>query len=99
MPLKVTRSPLAREDLLEIWAFIALDDAAAADRLLDRMDAVLRSIALNPQMGRARPDLRPGVRSFPVGAYILFYRITADSIDVLRVLGSSRDIHEVDLAE
>lgn len=80
MALRITRRPLAREDLLEIWEFIAEDNEAAADRTLDRIESALRSIASNPHMGRARPELRPGVRSFPVGSYILFYRAMADCI-------------------
>lgn len=92
MALRITRRPLAREDLLEIWEFIAEDNEAAADRTLDRIESALRSIASNPHMGRARPELRPGVRSFPVGSYILFYRAMADCIELVRVLNTYRNV-------
>lgn len=99
MALRITRKPQARLDLLDIWTFIAEDNEGAADRTLDRIENALRSIAENPQMGRARSELRPGVRSFPVGSYILFYRVLGDTIDVVRVLNSFRDIGGDDLAE
>lgn len=99
MALRITRKPQARLDLLDIWAFIAEDNEAAVDRTLDRIENALRTIAENPEMGRARPELRPGVRSFPVGSYILFYRVQADAIDVVRVLNSFRDIGGDDLAD
>ena len=32
---RVVRSPRAKEDLIELWSYIAVDDPAAADRMLD----------------------------------------------------------------
>ena len=44
-------------------------------------------------MGRARDeDLRSGLRSFPVGEYVIIYRILDEDILILRVLHGSRDI-------
>jgi toxin ParE1/3/4 len=45
-----------------------------------------------PEMGRKREKLFPGLRSFPVGRYIIFYRIRPDQIEIVRVLSSYRDI-------
>ena len=39
-----------------------------------------------------RPKARPGVRSFPFGAYVIFYRPLQDGVDVVRVLHGSRDV-------
>ncbi len=93
----VARKPLARQDLLEIWAYIADDSEAAADRILDRIDAAVRGIADHPAMGRARPELGAGLRSFPVGGYIVFYRLSAEVIEVVRVLSGFRDVGHHDL--
>jgi toxin ParE1/3/4 len=44
-------------------------------------------------MGRARDaDLRPGLRSFPVGDFIIVYRIEDGDVLILRVLRGSRDL-------
>jgi len=44
-------------------------------------------------LGRARDEeLRPGLRSFPVGPYIVIYRIDGDDVLILRVLRGSRNI-------
>jgi toxin ParE1/3/4 len=49
--------------------------------------------AMHPNIGRARDrDLRPGLRSFAVGEYVIIYRIHEDDVLVLRVLHGSRDI-------
>src|SRR5580698_5282948 len=52
----------------------------AADRLLLRIDSKLELYAANPGMGTKRDVLAPGLRSFPVGNYLVFYRVIADGI-------------------
>jgi toxin ParE1/3/4 len=84
--------PLAEADLLDIWDFIAEDSEANADRFLDVLNHKLQRIAQMPSMGRRREELAPGLRSFPVRNYSLFYQITEDGIDVVRVIHGSRDI-------
>ena len=66
---RVMRRPLAQTDNLEIWDFIADDSVAAADRWVDHLDDQFRLLATQPIMGRAREELSPGVRSFPIGRY------------------------------
>ena len=43
MAREIVRTPRARLDLIEIWEFIADDNEAAADRVLDRFDNLLSS--------------------------------------------------------
>jgi toxin ParE1/3/4 len=46
-------------------------------------------------IGRSRDELAPGMRSFPVGRYVVFYLPLDDGIDVVRVLHGARDIETV----
>jgi len=43
-------------------------------------------------MGRARPELGHGLRSFVVGQYVVFYRPSTKGIEIVRVLHGARDI-------
>ena len=45
-----------------------------------------------PKAGRERPELAPGLRSFPVGNYLLFYLPLPGGIDLVRVLSGYMDI-------
>jgi len=92
---QVTKTVRAEQDLDEIWLYIALDNVEAADNLLDSVDRSCRTLAIEPQAGRSRPELAPGLRSFPVGRYVVFYRPQDDGIDVVRVLHSARDIGSI----
>jgi toxin ParE1/3/4 len=91
----VVKRPLAELDLWEIWDYIADDSFDRADDFLDRVEEKLRSLARTPGMGRRREELLPGLQSFPVGNYVVFYRAIEDGIDVIRILHGSRDIEEI----
>ena len=83
----------AREDLIAIWTHIAADDAAAADRVLDRLDEAASHLARNPQMGPARDDIRPGLRYLVSGSYLLLYRSEAAGIEIVRAVHGRRDLY------
>ena len=82
----------AEADLIEIWAFIAQDSTKAADQFLDRVYDTCQTLARSPSMGRDRSDLARGVRSFPVGTYLIFYRRARRGIEVARGLSGFRDL-------
>ena len=82
----------ARRDLLDIWNRIADDDEAAADRFLDALRHRFDLLADNPYAGRRRDDLRKAYRSFPVGEYVILYRIAKPGIQILHILHGRRDI-------
>ena len=90
--VQVRKRPLAFADLADIWAFIADDSEQQADLFLNLLEVKLALLATQPEMGRARPELAPGLRSFPVKRYVVFYRPLRDGIEVLRVLHSARDV-------
>jgi toxin ParE1/3/4 len=49
-----------------IEAYIASDNPAAADRVIDAIEAACQLIADYPGVGRPREDIERGVMSFPV---------------------------------
>jgi toxin ParE1/3/4 len=85
----------AEEDLVDIWLYIAQDNPNAADRLLDEIEGKFLLLADNPQLGRARPDIAEECRYFPVGNYLILYRIIPDGIEVVRVVQGSRRLENL----
>lgn len=85
----------ADQDLLEIAFYIALDSVEVADRFIDRIHDRLELLAQSPGMGRPRDELAPSLRSFTVGNYVIFYRLSRDGIEVIRVLHGARDIDSI----
>jgi toxin ParE1/3/4 len=89
------RTSQAGSDLNEIWYYVATKSGSldVADRLIDSITDRFTLLARYPNIGRARDeDLRLGLRSFPVGEYVIMYRIQAEDVLILRVLRGSRDI-------
>ena len=87
---RVRRTPLAEQDLEDIWFFVAQDNPDAADRLLDKIEESIGLIAENPYLGPARPDIAPELRYHPVGHYLLLYRILKNGIELVRVVHGAR---------
>jgi toxin ParE1/3/4 len=81
----------ARRDLLEIWSYIAKDSEAAADRFIDLLVHRFHILGSNPYAGRERSELRPGYRSFPVGEYMIFYRVSQNHVSIMDVIHGRRD--------
>lgn len=85
-------SPLAEEDLEEIWSFVAERDVEAADRLIDEITGRFDHLLAYPEAGRARHELLVNLRSLPVKRYVIFYQPTEDGVEIFRVLHGSRDV-------
>jgi toxin ParE1/3/4 len=92
LKVRVLKRPLAELDLDDIWWYIAQDNPEAADRLLDRIEEQCQSLARFPEMGISREELMPGLRSLPVGNYVVFYLPIERGIEIVRVLHGMRDI-------
>jgi toxin ParE1/3/4 len=94
MPVIVKR-PRAKTDLAEIWDYIADDSEARADAFIETIDRKFRALAGRPDMGRVRDELETGLRSFPVGRYVIFYRPIPEGVEIVRVLHGARDLDAI----
>lgn len=92
---RLTFAPSALADLDGIADHIGQDNPDAAGRFVRKIKETCRLIAGRPLMGRARNDLLPELRSFPVGNYLLFYDVTSGGVEIVRVVHGSRDLPAV----
>ena len=91
---RIVRRPRARQDLIEIWRYIADDSGEPrADRYLRRLNDVISYLAQQPLMGRKRPEIREeGIRNFAAESHVVFYMALEDGIEVVRVIHGSQDL-------
>jgi toxin ParE1/3/4 len=92
---RVNRFRRAEEDLLAIADRIAADNPAAAAKWLDRIEGTLSLLASNPLMGEAVDSIRPRLRRFCQGSYVILYEPREKGIDLVRVLHGSRRIEDL----
>ncbi|MGD0796862.1 MAG: type II toxin-antitoxin system RelE/ParE family toxin [Acidobacteriaceae bacterium] len=93
MPHRV--SPRAEADLDDIWLYVAKESGGieTASRLIDTIASRFLLLAGFPYAGRARDhDLGTGMRSFPVGEYVIVYSVEGPSVSILRVVHGRRDL-------
>jgi len=89
---KIRRTSQSWEDFTLIHSFIAEDSPQNAAEVIRAIDEKLRFLAFNPNLGLARPELAPDVRSWLVHSYVIFYHPFEDGIVLLRVLHAAMDI-------
>ena len=92
--MQIVRSDRAHRDLLQIYNYIAERNPRAAENLLKNLDAKLKTLAHFPFIGRDRSSLAPGLRSFVVHPYVVFYLVESDKVTLVRVIDGRRDIDE-----
>jgi toxin ParE1/3/4 len=90
---RIEKRAEANLDLYELWEYVALKSPASADKLIRRINEVFGILAENPEIGHRQDDLAPGLRSFPVNPYVIFYRPLAEreGVEIVRVLHARRD--------
>jgi len=91
--MNLITSQEAEQDLLDIWLYIAEDSELAADQWIDELVNKANWLTDFAEAGVTRPELAKGLCSFPVGRYVLFYRYDNETLELVRVLHSSRDIN------
>ena len=89
---RIILAAAATRDLREAWEYIAVDSPDRADAFLNRLDELFETLASFPEMGTSREEFGPGLRSFPVGNHLVFYRLGDGTIEIARILSGYRDL-------
>src|SRR3546814_7550505 len=77
--------PRAEADIEAIALHIAQDNPSAAKRCYDDIHLRCQRIGEMPGIGVARPEVRPELRSLPVGNYLILYRRIDAGAEIVRV--------------
>jgi toxin ParE1/3/4 len=83
----------AEQDLDDIWYYTAKKSGSMdiANRLVDSISKAFPLLARVPVAGARRDEIEPGLRGFPVGNYIVYYRKIGDRVVSSRVIHGMRD--------
>jgi toxin ParE1/3/4 len=93
MSFQIQFADIAKQDLRDIWSGLAeYSGLDFADRMLANIESKFRLLAQFPNSGRSRDELLAGLRSYPAGDFVIFYRILETTVEVVRVLHGRRDI-------
>lgn len=89
-------TPFAEADIEAIVLYTAVDGPSAVLRLYEEILSRCRAIGDVPNMGTARPEVRPNLRMFAAGSYLVLYREAVDgAAEITRVLHGARQWQEL----
>ncbi len=84
-------SKRALADIKRIWAIVARDRPASADALIDSFYDRFRLMAMNPEIGEDRHDIKKGLRILSAGNYVIGFRRFSQGVSVVRIIHGARD--------
>ena len=89
--MRVTFTPVAKADLVQITDYLAEQGGTGALAFVDELNDKCASLAIAPLRYPLIPGYkRFGIRRRPVGSYLILYRVDRN-IEVIRVLHGARD--------
>ncbi|WP_118986962.1 type II toxin-antitoxin system RelE/ParE family toxin [Photorhabdus sp. CRCIA-P01] len=84
--------PKAEQDLEAIFEYSYQEfGLERAYQYIKNIDRAFHTLAEAPGLARNYSHVRPGVKSFPVASHIIFFRLMANGITIVRVLHQSMD--------
>jgi toxin ParE1/3/4 len=98
MPAKreIKYTPVAVDDMDEIFSYISQDNIAAAEMMLEKINEKMANLAEFPNIGSVLSDeeytiIKGGYRFIVVHPYLVFYRIIDNAVIIHRILHGRRD--------
>ncbi len=89
-------SPEALADVDRLWDhYASIAGRATADKIIRGIAKVVRTLDDFPSSGRARDEIRPGLRSLAASPQVVFYRLNNGRPEIVRVLDGRQDIEEI----
>src|SRR6267378_635302 len=94
--MRIVWTEPAVEDLRELHAYIARDSETYASGFVERIILAADRLADLPNIGRIVPETNDeNVRELLYQRYRVIYRVKGNTIEILSVIHSGRDLEEI----
>jgi toxin ParE1/3/4 len=91
--VNVVWTEFALEDLKSIHEYISKDSKHYADKFVEKLVARISQLENNPHSGRIVPEFNvETVRELIEGNYRIIYRVNSDSLGIVRIHHSARQL-------
>jgi toxin ParE1/3/4 len=102
LPVNLVWTPQAREDLIDIYACIGIDNPSAAERIFDAVEAKAKLLTECARLGVRRSDIRPTTHILIEGPYLILYETHPDSdedgidsAEIVRIVDGRRNLKDL----
>lgn len=87
---KIHQQVKARRDLINIWRYSYENfGVEQADKYFDELESAMNTIQDNPLIGVSCDYIRAGYRQYKVNEHYIFYRVSKNTVHIVRVLHDS----------
>lgn len=95
--LRITYTQVAVEEITDILLYTEMEWGTQQRKVYRELilDTVRRLSGM-PLLGRSRPEVSEGLRSYPLGRHLVYYWHGDDRLIVAHVLHNRRDVTSVD---
>lgn len=90
--------PIAEEDLISVLDWIAKDSLSQALKFIDKLEEKIGKLEQFPLLGKIPRNIKLreyGYRALVVEAYLVFYIIRKNTVEVHRIIRASRDLDKM----
>ncbi len=85
-------APVAKTDLKDIYQYgLRQWGQTQSESYLENIKEQFWILTEQPLIGVDRSELLSGARSLPIESHTLFYRVTPDTVEIIRVLHGRQD--------
>ncbi|HHJ18257.1 MAG TPA: type II toxin-antitoxin system RelE/ParE family toxin [Gammaproteobacteria bacterium] len=85
-------APAAQNDLKDIYQYgLRQWGLAQSESYLSTIKNQFWLLTQQPLMGTERPELLANIRSLPIESHTLFYRVTNNRVEIIRILHGRQD--------
>ena len=85
-------APAAKTDLKDIYQYgLRQWGQTRSESYLESIKQQIWTLTEQPLIGVDRSELLSGARSLPIESHTLFYRVTLDTVEIIRVLHGRQD--------
>ena len=95
-------TPQAREDLLDIYVTIGIENPTAAENVYSAIEEHISLLIIHPRMGVRRPEIAPSARMLIEGNYLILYETKPDrdqgpidEVMIVRIVHGHRDLSRI----
>ncbi|MEK7699099.1 MAG: type II toxin-antitoxin system RelE/ParE family toxin [Planctomycetota bacterium] len=90
--------PVALDDLISIFDWIADDSPANADKFIRKLDQQILNLKNHPSLGRMPRDEKlkiAGYRVLIIESYLVFYMVRDKTVEIHRIIHGSRYLDNI----
>jgi toxin ParE1/3/4 len=85
-------APTASRDLNKIADYFLTVNVTAGEKLFQFFNQKIKQLTQFPLMGRSYNHIKPSLRGLPMKGYIIFYRVSNDQIEIIRVVNGHQNL-------